>query len=131
MKPRGKRANINTVIPRTITPTQRLCTSDHSRILATFSPKIRTIFSNQIMKRSHLLFESSCSTSPYFEMSNGTSVRAANKLNSMANMITPQNWRKISDTSVLVRAMGRNTITSTKVTVITVNPISLMASTVA
>ncbi|OPZ53464.1 MAG: hypothetical protein BWY89_01734 [Bacteroidetes bacterium ADurb.BinA012] len=65
---------------------------------------------------------------PYREVRRGTSVRAARRLTSIEKIITPQNCLRMSETSVLVRAMGRNTITRTMVIETTVNPISLIAS---
>ena len=70
-------------------------------------------------------------TFPSREVSSGTRVSAARRLKRIAITITAQNCRRMSETSELVKMIGRKTTTKTMVTEMTVMPISFIASQVA
>src|SRR5574344_197350 len=131
MNPSGKRAQMSTVSARTIAPTQRLWPSDHLSMPEIQSLKAVTCRSNQAISFPQTFFSSGVSTFPNREVSSGTRVSAPRRLKRMAKTITPQNWRRLSDTSDLVRAIGRKTMSRTMVPGLPVYPLSSIATLVA
>ena len=69
-------------------------------------------------------FSSICSSFPTLENNQGTMVKDTNRESIVEIITVTQNCTKISATSPVAIAIGRNTTTITKVIAVTVNPIS-------
>src|SRR5574344_2151384 len=118
----GNSSTTTTVRAITIVATQPLCPNDHSNSRAIHSENCFMIRSNHPKNLSKIFLEFNLFSLPNREGRGGISGGAAKRLKRMENMVTPQNCLRRSDTSVLVRAMGRKTITSTNVMEMTVDP---------
>ena len=86
--------------------------------------KLFSIFSKPKIIFPKKEFSSICSSFPTLENSQGTMVKDTNRESIVEIITVTQNCTKISATSPVAIAIGRNTTTITKVIAVTVNPIS-------